>query len=82
MKTDKQWQAEGDASTLAESKVIEADTPRLKRAETAANQMAAEAVTRAKSLQSVSSKPAKPITKKAKKKTSDGPTTLDKYLSK
>ena len=77
-KSDAQWQAEGDASTLAEGKVILSDAARLKRAEVAATRLAAEATKRAEALKSVSK--SKPVKTKQKKKSPDGPTTLDKYL--
>lgn len=49
-KSDKDWEAEGDASTLAQAKAIKDDSPRLKRAQTAAGRMADEQMAKANEL--------------------------------
>lgn len=66
MKSDKEYQAEWDAQTLADAKQIESDKTRMNAAAKAANTMAIEAQKRAQALQKIK----KPTTKKpAVKKT-------------
>ncbi len=50
---EKRWQAESDARTLSESKIIAADENRLSAAKTAADRLAVEERKKAEALESV-----------------------------
>ncbi len=50
---DKKWQAESDARTLSEAKIINDDEPRMQSAKVAAEEMAAEERERAEALEDV-----------------------------
>lgn len=59
-KTDAEWEAQGDAETLARAAEIQADKKRLKRAAKAAKSMVSDAQTRAKAMKRIAKKaPAK-----------------------
>ncbi len=51
---DRDWEAENDASTLAEAELIKADEKRMKKAQEAAKKMADEARDRAHALEDAS----------------------------
>lgn len=65
MKTEKQWQAESDARTLAEAERIKSESSRLKNAQTAAKRMVNDQQKELQSLSKVaqtkSSSPKEPI---------------------
>lgn len=54
-KTDSQFQAEGDASTLGEAEAIKATPSRLRKAKAAAKQLATEQEKRARGMRKVAS---------------------------
>lgn len=53
-KSDREWEAENDARTLADAEAIKVDNTRLKRAQKAAKRMANEAQTKAAAMSFVS----------------------------
>lgn len=53
-KSDRKWQAESDARTLADAEAIKVDSSRLKRAQKEAKSMAKEAQTKASAMSFVS----------------------------
>ena len=60
IKPDSQWRAEADARTLAEAKVIMADSKRHKAAVQAAAKMSAEQMAKARVMKSVAGKKIRP----------------------
>lgn len=62
--SEKDWEAQNDADTLARAEEIKADNQRMKRAAKAAADMEKEAAVRAKAMKSIASKgkkkPARP----------------------
>ena len=70
MKTEKQWEAEGDAHTLATAKQIEADPKRIAAAKKAAPALANEQQGRADALASVTKGIKLDRAKPAKRRTS------------
>ena len=56
MKSDKQWQQEGDAHTLAEAEAIKKDPNRLKGAAVAASKMSTEMMNKAQGMKKVAAK--------------------------
>ena len=65
--SDKKWQEESDANTLAEAQVILSNRKRSKGARTAAKRLAEEQQKRATSLKKVAKAPKKKPIKKKKK---------------
>ena len=65
---DKKWQAESDARTLAESRVILSDPGRLKLAAKEAQKIAADKMTEAKAMKSIANKAPKSSPRGGKKK--------------
>ena len=61
---DKKWEAESDARTLAEAKVIAADKARLKAAAVAAKRMADDKMKEARAMKQVAKKAPTKTTKK------------------
>jgi hypothetical protein len=61
---ERKWQAESDANTLAEAKVIQGDKKRLAQAAKAGKQIAKELTKRATAMNSVKSKGVKKTTPK------------------
>lgn len=63
-KSERDWQAENDANTLARADEIKSDKSRLDRAAEAARKMQEEADARAKSLKRIAKKGGKRMSKK------------------
>ncbi len=63
-KTDKEWQAEMDAETLASGAAIRADKPRMAAAKRAAGKLAKDQQVRATAMKSIARKPSKPTRRK------------------
>ena len=61
-KSEKQWQAESDARTLAEAEAIKATPSRMRPAKTAAKKLATEAQKQATGMKKISRSPAKKST--------------------